>query len=136
MELKQIFLPNSNPENIYSTYENKLMPRMIFDSEKAKEIFETNKDRISRIVETEITNYINDDNLCNDSENMFPKKSVLTGEWYISSICFEDEMLSVSSALLGIDMGFKDDYLELEINLKYESDTNEFVLYGIDSSSI
>ena len=125
MELKQIFLPDSNPENIYSTYENQLMPRIFFDSEKAKKIFETNKNIISRIVETEITNYINDDDLCSDSENM-----------YISSICFEDEMLSVSSALLGTDMGFKDDYLGLEIHLKYESDTNEFVLYGIDSSSI
>lgn len=136
MELKQIFLPDSNPENIYSTYENQLMPRIFFDSEKAKEIFETNKNSISRIVEAEIKNYINDDDLCSDSENMFPKRSVLTGEWYISSICFEDEMLSVFSALLGTDMGFKDDYLGLEIHLKYKSDTNEFVLYGIDSSSI
>ena len=31
-----------------------------------------------------------EDLLCGDEEGMFPKRSVLTGEWYIRSVSFED----------------------------------------------
>ena len=136
MKLQQLFMQKPNPDNEYADYENQLQPRMDFDTPHAKEIFQNHQNKIMEIVETEITNYINDDNLCNDSENMFPKRSLLTGEWYISSVCFDARMLSIEVALIGLSLGYKDDYLGLEVYLKYEEETGQFLVYGVDSSSI
>lgn len=137
MQLQQIIFTNPNPENNFPSYTNQFMPRMVFDSVKAEEVYEANKDSILQIVESEITDYINNDELCNDSDNMFPQRSRLTGEWYIESIYFENEMLSISSALLGLSWDLKpDDYLGLEIHLKYEQSDNQFIVYGVDSSCI
>lgn len=78
--------------------------------------------------------YINDDLLCNGSDDMFPKRCVLTGEWYVRSVgYFENDILSVFAALLGNSMGYKDDYLGLEVHLKIGKTIS---VVGVDSSSI
>ena len=136
MKLQQIFMQNPNPNNEYADYENQFKPRIDFDTPHAKEIFQNHQNKIMEIVETEITNYIHDDDLCNDSENMFPKRSLLTGEWYISSIHFGNGILSMEIALIGLSLGYKDDYLGLDIYMKYDEGTKQFTVYGVDSSSI
>lgn len=137
MQLQQIIFTNPNPENDFPSYSNQVMPRMLFDSVKAQKVFEENKDSILQIVESEITDYINNDELCNDFDNMFPQRSRLTGKWYIKSVYFENEILSISSALLGLSWNLKpDDYLGLEIHFKYEQSDNQFIVYGVDSSCI
>ncbi|MDE7104994.1 MAG: hypothetical protein K2O36_03850 [Ruminococcus sp.] len=90
-----------------------------------------------KIVENEIKAYINNEDLCNDDEDMFPRKSFLTGEWYVSEIDFEDiDYITIQIALIGTDLGYKDDYLGLEIHLHYDEETAEFIFDGIDSYAL
>ena len=136
MQLKMIRLSKPNPDNNYSNYENQLEPQYFFDDADSRSLFENNKDYLLQTAEDEITNYINDDDLCNDEEGMFPKRSWLTGEWYIRSVSFEDDILSIATALLGTDLGYKDDYLGLEVIFTYDHETNEFAFDGINSSAL
>ena len=132
--LKQIFFDVPNKNNDYVSYQNKFKTRCIFKDSGLKKLFDKHFDVIMDIVENEITEYINNENLCNDDENMFPRKSFLTGEWYISEIDFEDiNYLSVQTAFVGTDLVYKDDYLGLEVHLYYEEETAKFVFDGIDS---
>jgi hypothetical protein len=89
-----------------------------------------------QIAADEILDYISNDDLCNDDEDMFPRRSVLTGEWYIRSVTFEDNMLSIETALLGTDLGYPDDYLGLELIFMYDEELNEFAFDGINSSAL
>ena len=79
MQLKMIILSKPNPDNKYSNYENQLEPQYFFPDSDSRALFESNKDSILQIVEDEIRDYIDNDDLCNDSEEMFPKRSYLTG---------------------------------------------------------
>lgn len=140
MKLKQLFFDVSNENNDYVSYQNQLKPRLIFDSAELKNLFYEHYDFIMVIVETGITEYINCEDLCNDDEDMFPRKSFLTGEWYISEINFIDledmYYLSVQTAFIGTDLGHKDDYLGLDVHLYYDEETAEFIFDGIDSSAL
>lgn len=86
MNLKMIRLSKPNPDNLFSNYENQLEPQYFFTSSVSKTLFENSQRTLLQISEDEIRNYINNDDLCNDEEGMFPKRSVLTGEWYIRSV--------------------------------------------------
>ena len=125
MNLKMIRLSKPNPDNLFSNYENQLEPQYFFTSSVSKTLFED-----------EIRDYINNDDLCNDEEGMFPKRSVLTGEWYIRSVSFEDDILSIETALLGTDLGYPDDYLGLELIFIYDDESKEFAFDGINSSAL
>lgn len=137
MKLKQLFFDVPNENNDYVSYQNQLKPRRIFDSAELKNLFYEHYDFIMSIVETEITAYINCEDLCNDDEDMFPRKCFLTGEWYVSEIDCEDmDWLSVQTAFIGTDLGHKDDYLGLDVHLYYDEETAEFVFDGIDSQAL
>lgn len=84
----------------------------------------------------ELENYINDDDLCNDDERMFPKPSTLTGEWYLKEVSSEDDILFIQTAQLGTDTGKKDDYLGLEVTFTYDSDEDAFDFDGINSEAL
>ncbi|MDE5862520.1 MAG: hypothetical protein K2K16_01455 [Ruminococcus sp.] len=136
-KLKQLFFDVPNENNDYVSYQNKLKPRCIFSNEELKNLFYEHYKLIMKIVENEITTYINNENLCNDDEDMFPRKNFLTGEWYISEIDFDDtDYLSINTAFIGTDLGYKDDYLGLEVHLYYDEETAEFIFDGIDSSAL
>ena len=136
MQLKMIRLSKPNPENKFSNYENKLEPQYFFPDSDSRYLFESNKDSLLQIAENEIRDYISNDDLCNDEEGMFPKRSVLTGEWYIRSVSFEDDILSIETALLGTDLGYPDDYLGLELIFIYDDELNGFDFDGINSSAL
>ncbi|MDE6427000.1 MAG: hypothetical protein K2K89_12835 [Ruminococcus sp.] len=137
MKLKQLFFDVSNENNDYVSYQNQLKPRRIFGDSELEKLFEKHYNSIMAMVENEITSYINTEDLCNDDKNMFPRKSFLTGEWYISEIYFEDtEYLSIHTAFIGTDLGYKDDYLGLEVHLYYDRKTAEFIFSGIDSYAL
>lgn len=138
--LKQIFFDVPNKNNDYVSYQNKFETRRTFNSIELEKLFNKHFDVIMDIVENEITEYINDENLCNDEDDMFPRKSFLTGEWYVSEINFIDcedmDYLSVLTAFIGTDLGYKDDYLGLDVHLYYDEEKAEFIFDGIDSSAI
>jgi len=137
IKLTQLFFDTPNENNDYVSYENQMKQRRTFNSNKLKNLFYEHYDYIMLMVETAITEYINCEDLCNDDEDMFPRKSFLTGEWYISEIYFKDtNYLSVQTALIGTDTGDKGDYLGLEVYLYYDEKTAEFAFNGIDSSAI
>jgi hypothetical protein len=136
MNLKMIRLSKPNPDNLFSNYENQLEPQYFFASSVSKTLFENSQKTLLQIAENEIREYINNDDLCNDEEGMFPKRSVLTGEWYISSVSFEDDILSIEAALLGTDLGYPDDYLGLELIFIYDDESKEFAFDGINSSAL
>ena len=124
MNLKMIRLSKPNPDNLFSNYENQLEPQYFFTSSVSKTLFENSQRTLLQISEDEIRDYINNDDLCNDEEGMFPKRSVLTGEWYIRSVSFED------------DLGYPDDYLGLELIFIYDDESKEFAFDGINSSAL
>ena len=136
MQLKLIHLSKTNPDNRYSNYENQLEPQYFFPDSESRALFENKKVALLQISEDEILDYINNDDLCNDDEEMFPKRSVLTGEWYIRSVSFEDDILSIETALLGTDLGYPDDYLGLELIFIYDDELKEFAFDGINSSAL
>lgn len=136
VEIKRIFMTKPNPKNTYATYENKLQPRILFGSQEMEALFEADKDKIMKRVESEIAEYINTDDLCGDGD-MFPRRCALTGEWYLREINFQEmNFLSISTAFLGKSPGHKDDYLGLEVVFYYDTDAKEFRLDGVNSESI
>lgn len=137
IEIKQIFLTKPNRNNDYSSYENQLQTRSIFGNHELEELFKKNKDKIMERVENEIEDYVNCDDLCNDEEDMFPQRCMLTGEWYISEINFEDvNFLRICTSFIGTDLGYKDDYLGLEVVFYYDADSKVFRFDGVNSESL
>lgn len=136
MRLKMIRLSKPNPENLFSNYENQLETQYSFSTSDARALFERSKDALLQIVEDEIRNYIEDDDLCSDEEGMFPKRSVLTGEWYLRAVAFEDGVLRMETALLGTDLGYKDDYFGLDLFFRLDDEQNGFVFDWINSSAL
>ena len=128
MNLKMIRLSKPNPDNLFSNYENQLEPQYFFTSSVSKTLFE-NSQWFHPDQQDEIIRFI-------DEEGMFPKRSVLTGEWYIRSVSFEDDILSIETALLGTDLGYPDDYLGLELIFIYDDESKEFAFDGINSSAL
>ncbi len=140
LELKQIFSPLPNPENQYVTYQNFLLPKRNFHNVQAEQIFTAHQVEIMQIVRKALSDYLSDDDLCNDEEEMFPRRSVLTGEWYVSEIAsFDNEpemFFSVQTAFLGMDLGYPDDYLGLEVMLYYDETAGNFLLDGVNSEAL
>lgn len=137
LKTKRVYLPNPNLNNSYVTCENQLQPRMVFENSDLEELYKSNESEIFKIVEKEIEEYVNTYDLCNDEDDMFPRLSVLTGEWYLSEVYFENEnYLSVLVAFLGTDLGYKDDYLGLDLVFSYDDKNKKFMIDGINSSCI
>ncbi len=137
IKLKQLFFDVLNENNDYVSYENQLKTRYIFNSTELKNLFYQHYDFIMAIVEAVITEYINCENLCNDDEDMFPRKCFLTGEWYVSETDFEDtDYLAVQTAFIGTDLGYKDDYFGLEVRLHYDKETAEFIFDETNSYAL
>lgn len=137
LEICQIHLPNPNVENEYVYYENQLQPKVDFGNDELEALFKNHESEIMEIVEKEIRDYVNDDDLCNDDEDMFPRRCDLTGEWYLRGINFEYlNFLSIQTAFLGTDLGYKDDYLGLEVIFYYDEELENFVFDGVNSESL
>lgn len=136
MKLTQIFFQNQNTLNCYVNYENKLLPRYVFEDDIHKKIFQKHTESIMLKVEEAISEYVNCENLCNDDEGMFPQPKFMTGEWYIGTVCFEDYYLGIETRFIGIDTGKKDDYLGLAVAFDYNAQDDEFLFDGINSESI
>lgn len=134
---KRIFLNKENPDNEYPSYKNQFQSKTDFADDELEELFRANEEKIMKMVEKEITEYLDCDDLCNDDEDMFPKRSVLTGEWYLSDINFEElDYLTVFVVFLGNDLGYPDDYLGLECIFYYDEKSKEFVFDGINSEAV
>ena len=104
------------------------------------QLFETHQEEIMQIVRKKLSDYLNDEDLCNDEENMFPRRCFLTGEWYVSELSsFDNEpdvFFSVQTAFLGTDLGCPDDYLGLEVNLYYDESAGTFLTDSINSEAL
>lgn len=138
--LKQIFFKNPNVENKYVTYKNSLQPRMKFGESYLKGLYENHYEEILQVVKAEIADYLNDETLCNDEEDMFPRRCEMTGEWYIGEVSFGSlNFLSIAIHFLGTVAGTEneiDDYLELEVCMYYDEEKKKFVFDGINSACI
>lgn len=134
---QRIYLDRLNPKNKYPTYQNRLAPKRDFDSDNLKELFDKRGVEILNIAYQEALKYINDDQLCNDDENMFPRKSRLTGEYYLRSVSFSDYgFCSVVLNFLEKRDSTKDDYLGLEIVFWYDKAQDKFFVREVNSESI
>lgn len=137
MELTRIDLPNVNEKNQYCTWLNQLQPRKSFGDSEMEELFNANEADIMAMVEEAVSEYINDDDLCNDDEGFFPRRCELTGEWYVREIYFKDgEELSVMTALLGSWPQGKGDYLGLDVFLRYDEESGKFIFEGDVNQSV
>lgn len=137
LELKKIFLPNPNINNEYVYYENQLQPRVIFGTDELEVLYKHHEKEIMAVAEKELREYVNCDDLCNDDEDMFPRRCELTGEWYICEIDFEEtDFLSIRTAFLSTNDGRKEDYLGLEVCFFYDEESDKFEFDGINSECI
>lgn len=137
LELKKLEFNNPNPENNYVTYENKLSTRFYFSSKKLEILFRNHEKEIMQIVEEQIEEYVNCDDTCNDDEDMFPRRCELNGEWYVRGITFDEiYFLSVLTAFISENQGYKEDYLGLEVVFFYDEDSQKFEIDGINSECI
>ena len=145
LDFKQIFMMNPNTNNKYPNFENKLQPRIEFDNAYLKELFLKHQVEIMEIVSNETREYLEIEDLCNDDENMFPRRCELTDEWYVGDItiseCDENIFLSVEARFLGFyentSIRFPvDDYLGLEVWLYYDTEKEHFTYDCINSASI
>lgn len=137
LKIKHIYLDKPNINNEYVTYENQLQPRCVFENDKLKNLFKTHESHIVKTVEKEVLEYLNDEDYCNDDEDMFPKRKYLTGEWYLREINFEDiDYLSIQMAFLGTDLGYKDDYLGIEVIFYYDENLKQFIFDGLNTECI
>ena len=141
MEITRIYMPDPNEENEYSNYRNQLQPRRSFGDSGLEALFYSHEAEIMKLVEEAVSEYINDDDLCNDDEGFWPHRCELTGEWYVREIYFcEKECLSVQTAFLGTGRaGWLEryDYLGLDVTLCYDEEAGEFIFEGdVDQSVI
>ena len=136
MNLTQIIFNKENIHNIYIDYESALMPRINFENDELQKIYNENQDKILQRVEEFITEYINDEELCCDDDEFFPKPKHLTGEWYVASINMTKQYLSICTHLLGNDTGKTDDYLGLEVSFFLNTEKNIWEFSGIDSEAL
>lgn len=139
--LKQTILPNDNFNNIHVNYENKLKPRMVFGDLSLKELFLKHYDEFIEKIVYEISEYVNNEFLCNDDIDMFPRRCEMTGEWYIADVYFKElSHLSIMVHFLGFHPNSKrmpiDDYLGLDLFFSYNKVKDEFIFDGINSSCI
>lgn len=134
---QRILLDRLNPKNKYSTYQNKLAPRKDFGSEELKDLYESHDVMLLNDSYQEAFQYLNDAHLCNDEENMFPRKSRLTGEYYVAGVTFADkDYCAIKLNFLGRQGDVKDDYLGLEIVFVYDMEQGMFLVKGVNSECI
>ena len=137
LKIKRIYLDNPNINNEYVTYENQLQPKCVFENDKLENLFKTHESDIIKMVEKEVLEYLNDEDCCNDDEYMFPKRKYLTGEWYLREVSFEDiDYLSIQIAFLGTDLGYKNDYLGVEVLFYYDENLKQFIFDGLNTECI
>ena len=145
-KLKQIFLPNPYLADEYPNYENQLQPRMRFADPELWLLFEQHEAAIMGIVVREITAYLADESVCNDEEDMFPRRSEMTGEWYVGEIELFKKEERIWGSVFTRFLGYYpepcarlpvDDYLGLEVWITYDPEQQAFLFDGgLDSSSI
>lgn len=137
MEIKRIYLSNTNKENLYPNFENQLTTRYVFDEPEYKTAYEAHENEILDVATIKMREFINDPERCNDSEGMFPQPKYLTGEWYLSEVLLSDEKtLSISARFLGTDTGTKNDYLKLEVCFFYDEAFDQFIFEQVNSESL
>ena len=137
MEIKRIYLSQTNKDNLFPNFENQLTTRYIFDEPDFKTAFEAHENEILDIATIKMREFLNDPDRCNNLEGMFPQPKYLTGEWYLSEVIIYDEKtLSLSARFLGTDSGKKSDYLRLEVCFFYDEEYDQFLFEQINSESL
>lgn len=134
---QRIYLDRLNPKNKYPTFQNHLRPKMDFGSNELEQLYDKRDVELLRTAYNEVLKYLNNDQLCNNEKNMFPKKNRLTGEYYLESVSFMDySFCSVRLNFLERKDDKKDDYLRLEIIFSYDKEEDKFSVREINSESI
>lgn len=137
LELKRIYFENPNTNNDYVDYENQLQPRRVFENPELEKLFSKHETELMSIAEKEMMEYLNDDDVCNDADDSFPQKKYITGEWYVSEICFEEEdYLSIETAFIGTDTGEKSDYFSIEVGFSFDEESCEFEFDGLNVEAL
>lgn len=137
MEIKRIYLSQTNKDNLFPNFENQLTTRYIFDEPEFKTAFEAHEKEILDISVIKMKEFLNAPVRCNNSEGMFPQPKYLTGEWYLSEVFLSDKKtLSISARFLGTDTGTKTDYLRLEVCFFYDEELDQFIFEQVNSESL
>lgn len=136
MQIKQIIFQNENINNEYVFYEKAIKPKMDFESDELKNVFEDIREELFLQINELLEEYLDDEELCNDDEGFFPQPRYMTGEWYLARIYMEPDYLSIETHFIGTDTGKKDDYLGLEVSFYYDEDKKEWLFDGINSEAL
>lgn len=136
MKLQQIVFHKENVNNEYVSYEKALKPKLDFENDELRNLFEGIREELFLQINKLLEEYLADEELCNDDDGFFPQPKYMTGEWYLGGICMEQDWLSVETRFIGIDTGEKDDYLGLEVCFYYDEDREEWLIDGINSEAL
>ena len=147
--LTRLIFTQENPNNDYVSWDigkEPTSPRYEYENltERDYRLIIQAKTQLDEMVHQAVSEYINDDELCNDDDDMFPQRSLLTGRYYVSEVSYRLEDAVLRGSVLtyfteifcaGVVTSPEElDYLGLEVH--FVIDGNHVVPMGIDSSSI
>lgn len=143
LNLNQIFMPNRNDKNTYTDYQKKLQPKMDFESEVFRELYNKHKEELLSITIKECEAYLSEDDW--KDEDTFPCVYDLTGDWYLAFVSVSETNGTIDASLYlhflgyykkGTARGEIDDYLGMEAWFAYDPACDTFVFDGLNTDSI
>ena len=57
-----------------------------FDDDECRAVWENNKERFITLANETVHELFNDPYVCDDAEDTYPRRSVVTGEWYVGEV--------------------------------------------------
>ncbi len=110
-----------------------------FDDDECRAIWDNNKARFIEIANDIVHELFNDPYVCDDSEDSYPRKSIVTGEWYVGQVSsFKQDgkiLVLFECRCLGHGKNGAEDYYG--INQWFEQDENgEWVSSSYDTEAI
>ena len=57
-----------------------------FDDDECRAVWENNRERFIALADETVHELFNAPYVCDDSEDSYPRKSVVTGEWYVGKV--------------------------------------------------
>ena len=144
--LKRIEMPNPNVNNEYISYEDQMQPKLDFETEELRAIYQRHEAELLSTAEKEAWDYLLDVGAwSSDPGEDFPCAKEMTGEWYVGCVVLK----TLKNRIYGsIDMCFLgyypqpcarppiDDYLGMEYTFFYDPETDTFEFDGFNTDAI
>lgn len=143
LKFKEIVMPYPNLENRYTNYDQKLQPKMDFESKNLKEFYLEHREKLIKTAIKECEKYLDADDWM--EEETFPRIKDLTGEWYLASVTVRNQEKKIRIQIYLHFLGFYprgcarkevDDYLGMDAWFDYDPVQKVFRFDGFNTDAI